>query len=312
MSWGDASDRTKRYYLRKASQAVSAVMRDISPHDTGPLLQDLVSLNILCDKNSSDEDSTVDQSLMESLAECYSVANNWGTRRQILSIMADKVHYSTLLRFIPNLSRYRYTEARRHCMMLGRGAPIYHVRAARTDVPQHQIEHFIDFITSSRIVQDLPFGEKSIKLSSKESLKMPNVIRVAIPERIVQQYLAYCDESATETLSRSTLLRILSVCSASTRKSLQGLDYISSSGADAFEELLRVVEKLADAGQGTEWAKNLEKQLRASKRYLKSDYKVHLFTEFKGKKSKGSYCARTTNVLYFDFAGTCFRGLHCT
>ena len=109
--------------------------------------------------------------------------------------MADKVHYSTLLRFIPNLSRYRYTEARRHGMMLGRGDPIHHVRAARTDVPQHQIRHFIDFITSSRIVQDLPFGERSIKLSSKESLKVPNVIRVKQKEAESKWSINVCTKS---------------------------------------------------------------------------------------------------------------------
>ena len=33
---------------------------------------------------------------MEALAECYRNANNWQTRRQILSIMADKVSFKTL------------------------------------------------------------------------------------------------------------------------------------------------------------------------------------------------------------------------
>lgn len=92
--------------------------------------------------------------------------------------------------------------------------------------------------------------------------------------RLVKQYQAYCEESGFVALSRSTLLRILTICSASTRKSLQGLDYVSSAGAQAFEELLDVVEKIGDVGKGMDWAKDTQNRLRAGKRYLKGDYKV--------------------------------------
>ena len=94
-------------------------------------------------------------------------------------------------------------------------------------VSQTQLDHFLDFITSTHVIQDLPFGQKSIKLSTKEVITVPNVIRMLVPESIVKQYLAYSRESGFTTLSRTILLRILNVCSASVRKSLQGLDYIS-------------------------------------------------------------------------------------
>ena len=95
-----------------------------------------------------------------------------------------------------------------------------------------------------------------------------------IPERIVIQYMTCCQESGFTPLSRATLLRILSKCAASVRTSLQGLDYVSSAGAEAFDDLCDVVETLADVGQGIGWAKQQEDNLRASKRYLKSDFKV--------------------------------------
>ena len=95
-----------------------------------------------------------------------------------------------------------------------------------------------------------------------------------IPERVVKQYLAYCDESGFKPLSRSTLLRILAVCPASTRKSLRGLHYISAAGEQAFEDLIDIVERLGDVGQGMGWTKNLQIRLRDRTRYLKSDYKV--------------------------------------
>ena len=95
-----------------------------------------------------------------------------------------------------------------------------------------------------------------------------------IPNRVVRQYLTYCEETNVVPLSRSTLLRILEVCSASARKSLQGLDYVTSSGTQAFDDLMGVAEKLGDAGEGMDWAKDVRNRLRDAKRYLKGDYKV--------------------------------------
>ena len=278
--WERASERTKRYYTRKAGQGVAEVVKDIAPAETGPLYRALCSSDVLRKQLSSDKDSEgdpVDETLMEALAECYREANHWETRRQILSIMADKVRYRKLVQYIPGLTRYRFTEAKRHCFTYGRGAPVQSERSSRTDVSSSQIQHFVAFITSSHIIQDLPFGERSITLSNKDTIKIPNVIRTMVPERIVKQYQAYCADSGFKPLSRSTLLRILAVCPASTRKSLQGLDYVTSAGAQAFEDLADVVERLGDAGQGMGWAKDMQFRLQAAKRYLKSDYKVRTF-----------------------------------
>ena len=111
-------------------------------------------------------------------------------------------------------------------------------------VSQTPVDHFLDFITSPHVIQGLPFGQRSIKLSTKEVAIVPNVVRMMVPESIVKQYFAYAEESNFDPLSRRTLLKILSVCSASVRKSLQGLDYVSSNWARAFDELCDVAQRL--------------------------------------------------------------------
>lgn len=142
-------------------------------------------------------------------------------------------------------------------------------------IAPEKLDHFLSFITSTHIVQDLPFGEKTLKLSSNVEIKVPNVVRSLIPEQIVLQYQGYCNEVGFKPMSRSTLCKVLSVCSASTRKSLQGLDYVSAAGAKAFDELEKVVEKLGDDyGKGLTWAKVQKEKLHQAKRYLKGDYKV--------------------------------------
>ena len=133
---------------------------------------------------------------------------------------------------------------------------------------QTQVDHFLDFITGPHVIQDLPFEERSLTLSTKEVISVPNVVRMLIPESIVRQYLAYSEECNFK------LLNILSVCSASVHKSLQGLDYISSTGAEAFNDLCDVVQHLGDSFMGMSWAKEQSERLRAATRYLKSDFKV--------------------------------------
>ena len=91
------------------------------------------------------------------------------------------------------------------------------------------------------------------------------------------QFISYCSDTGFTPMSRSTLCKVLKVCSASTRKSLQGLDYVSAAGAKAFEVLEEVVKKLEDVyGKGLTWAKQQKEKLHIAKRYLKGDYKVQI------------------------------------
>lgn len=265
--WDAASDRTKRLHTRKAKQVVDACLKEIAPQDHQHLLESVVSAHRDCDN--------IDYTLLEALTECYNNADHWSVRRQILSIIADKVTYNDLLKWIPDLSRYRYNIARHHRLLHGRGAVVPVHPTTRIHIPPEKLDHFLTFITSSHIVQDLPFGEKSLKLSSNVQVKVPNIVRTMIPAQIVKQYESLCSESGFSPMSRSTLFRILNVCSASVRKSLQGLDNFSSEGAKAFEDLQVIIEKLGDeCGKGLTWAKEQNEKLKKAKRYLKTDYKV--------------------------------------
>ena len=90
--WEDASERTRRRHVRKARQAITAALDEIAPNKLHHLWNAIVS-KPLEPQNSSEEDDDVDNMLMEALSECYANANRWDTKRQILSIMADKVSY---------------------------------------------------------------------------------------------------------------------------------------------------------------------------------------------------------------------------
>ena len=121
--WNESSLSTKRYYIRKSKQAVEACLQEIASQDTEMLFSTL--------SQSLKTSSNYSSALMDALVECYNIANHWSTRRQILSIMADKVSFKQLKLWIPDITRYRYNIARHHCLLHGRGAVVANDKKTR-------------------------------------------------------------------------------------------------------------------------------------------------------------------------------------
>lgn len=249
-------------------------MEVISPGDPGSLWETLKCSQAVEKTLGITQQSSADKKYLGALAETYQNANSWDTRRQILSIMADLVPHSIIQQYIPGITEYRMKTARKHNIQHGRGVPLPVTKSPRMRVDHSQLDHFLCFITSPHLIQDLPFGQRHLRLSNGRILETPNVIRSMIPQRIVDQYGQYCSETSFTPFSASTMLRILSSCTATTRKSLQGLDYFAAEGAKAFDDLMSIVEKLGDQGLDRPWVERCEQSLKAGKQYLKSDFKV--------------------------------------
>ena len=118
-----------------------------------------------------------------------------GDASQVLSIMTDKFALNQLRHWISDLPEYRFTEARRQCLVYVRGP----VLGNRSDVKDETIHCsnrplYSVYRWSHIIIQVLPFSERTIMLSTKKTIKVPNVIRI-IPERIITQYMTYSQES---------------------------------------------------------------------------------------------------------------------
>ena len=248
--WDTAHERTKRRHLRKAEQCIFAMLDVLAPANSQDLWKALCDRHAACKERQDvgEERSEKEMELLGAFAESYLNAQHWSTRRQILSLMADKLSLKELREFIPTVTSYRYNIARRHRLLHGRAAPIPSQENRRMRIEPVKLEHFVSFITSPHVIQDVPFGEKILKLSTGEIIKTPNVIRTMIPERIIQQYQQYCCETNFEPTSKRTLQRILAVCSSSVRKSFQGIDNFSAQGAEAFDDLEKLVDKLVDCG----------------------------------------------------------------
>ncbi|CAF4621306.1 unnamed protein product, partial [Rotaria sp. Silwood2] len=212
---------------------------------------------------------------MSGVSEAYSNAESWQSRREILSIVTPKISLKLRQLFIPGLTGYRFSAARLHAAKYGVGSSVETTKKVVQRFDDHQIVHFIDFIVSPHVCTDLPFGEKVLKLSSVVELFIPNTIRNMGATRIIDQYFHYCKEmcSDLEPLGKNSLITILDTCKASTRKSLQGINYFAAEAGEAFDGIRKMLEDKVTLCTDSE---RLIENLKRARFYLKSDYKVHV------------------------------------
>ena len=104
---------------------------------------------------------------------------------------------------------------------------------------------------------------------------MPAVVRIQHKAEIIRLYNHRCDlEGYTQESGRPsvrTLYNILNNCPSSQRKSLAGLDNIACEGSEAYDVLEQLLTKI-----GSDESRTLNGKLKASKRYLKGDFKCHV------------------------------------
>lgn len=112
---------------------------------------------------------------------------------------------------IPGLTVYRIDKARKHEVTIGAALPPEIVEIRRNRMEEEKIDHFLDFVSRPEFIQDVAYGTRNIKLSYGEKLEIPNVIRTVVVSRIIELYIAYCDETGFKPLGRSSLYSIIQV-----------------------------------------------------------------------------------------------------
>ena len=173
-------------------------------------------------------------------------------------------HFSKqeLREIIPDLSKWQIDRARRHAAKEGPGHQVVPKPIKRACLDPVKTSHFVNFIARPNFLQDVAYCTKELKLDSGQKITIPNVNRTMVTSRIIKQYISFCQETGFEPPSERTLNRIIDVCSASRQKSMQGLDYFSTEGAQAFEILLIVVNTLEKGDADSSWAREMSKTAR--------------------------------------------------
>ena len=83
------------------------------------------------------------------LLTCISAHNdaeNWQTKRQILSLIVNDFSKTDLQEMISGLSKWRIDRAHRHAIDVGEGQPVAETPIFRTRLHPVKTDHFIDYI----------------------------------------------------------------------------------------------------------------------------------------------------------------------
>ncbi|VDI15288.1 Hypothetical predicted protein, partial [Mytilus galloprovincialis] len=271
-NWEEASERTRRNHTNTATSIFQEVLNVIAPGQVSSLS------NAVLQRLSSTQSD--DNNMLEVLSAAYNQATDWGTQRQILSLFGGNYSLKAIKEFIPDLSKYKYTTARKHSSMIGTGQPVSKTSYSREGLTDEQISHFMDFIMSPSIMTDAPYGETHLKISSGEVFHVPKIILNSVRTRVIEQYESYCKDTHFDaTASSRSYLRIMEAVEPNIRKCMKGLDNYAADGAKAFEDLKKVAELLGKLGKGALWQESIQKSLTLGKQYLKIEYKLHISKE---------------------------------
>ncbi|XP_078338287.1 uncharacterized protein LOC111121882 isoform X2 [Crassostrea virginica] len=272
--WTTSSDRTRNDYLKKAKQILQQVAEVLVPGQGDYLLNEISCLN------SSATCSTTSEKMLEVLCTAYNQTTDWGTQRQLLSLFSHDYSLAEIRNFIPKLSKYKFTAARKHSVNRGMGQPVQESMKHREGLSDHQVQHFIDFVMSPCIMTDSPFLETKLKLSNGEIHQVPQIILNSVRSRVVEQYQAFCIENEiSETASDRSYMRILQAIEPNIRKSMKGLDNFAAEGAKAIDDLKKTTTVFGKQLKGVEWEEEIIHRLNSGKQYLKLEYKLHISEE---------------------------------
>ena len=101
VGWVDATPKTQKYYTSKMEEVVSSVLEIIAPNDSGLLWSALKASPSINDRYN---EPRTESSLLTALIESYKQATHSSTRKNILSVIADKLSFNDLQKLIPGLS----------------------------------------------------------------------------------------------------------------------------------------------------------------------------------------------------------------
>ena len=150
---------------------IFTTLEQLALYDKRKLLQ--AKLNSIKAGEINDETLSVSSDILMAVVKSYNTLSEPEERRQLLSIIADIISFKQLQELIPGISRHQVTQAKKHKNQFGRGAAVpVSAGLPRERVDSAKVDHFLDFVTSSHIIQDLPFGTKNIKLDSGEEINI--------------------------------------------------------------------------------------------------------------------------------------------
>ena len=184
------------------------------------------------------------------------------------------------------MSKHLIEKARMHAAGGQAGMPIEAGKYVKKRLTDAQVNHFLDLLRFSGVMQDVASGTRTVKLTTGKKIIMLNVVRTVHKSEIVSLYKAASEEGYTTANGRQsgrTIWNMLNNCPASQHKYQSGLDNVAADGSHSFDLLLKITAELKNSHRDTlNELEIIEKQLRDGKQYIKGEYKINCSNNCKG------------------------------
>ena len=186
-SWDDVSIAQQKYYRRKMKKVIQAALSVVVPGQEEQMWSCLREERELVDTDDEPATKTkrIDSGLVQTLISAHNDAENWQTKRQILSLFMNDFSKTELQRMIPGLSKWWIDQARCHATDVGEGQPLPYKPIFRTRLDPVKMDHFIDYVPRPCFLQDVAYRTQKLKLDSGGHAVIPAVMRTLIPSWII-------------------------------------------------------------------------------------------------------------------------------
>ena len=176
------------------------------------------------------------------LVEAFENASSFQVKLIILTLVPGSFSKKDVCEYF-GVTKYVIEKARKIRSDFGAGATppvktIYHQRLSLS-----KAEHFLDFLFETGLFQDVAYGTTSLKLRDGQKILIPHIIRSILKMNIVRVYTNHCESLGYDSLSTSSLLRILDHCETSERRQMSGIDNYTADGLECFKLLDKLIDQ---------------------------------------------------------------------
>jgi len=103
-------------FLRQIKAILLFIISFLAPNDVASVWEDIIESEHKIEKQAYDRDF---EKVMQAIADSYTNSYHWSTKRQLLSIVAADVPFRIIEKYILDLTRWKFYEARRQAKLNG-------------------------------------------------------------------------------------------------------------------------------------------------------------------------------------------------
>ena len=260
------SDRTKNNYRTKYYKLKQSLKEKFA-EAAAPGQEAEFWMEILGPDNDSSEDDEVPSELENLLTKYRDCDDDDAIEKLVILSLINKSSYTH--DYICNLCRCTKYMLKKAVALSKEKWHIPEkevITRERLDVSK--CEHFLQFVFSSGMIQDVAYGRRKLKFDSGDVQDIPKAILTCKYSHAIGTYLDLCEKNGFVPLNETSLWRILRELKPSQQKSLSGLDDILSAGMNGFQVLINYAKKCLP---------NLIKSntLENGKQYFKTKYPLN-------------------------------------